>query len=181
MKRAVTAFVRFSILANTNLTNGSATENIAHIVFDFNAPIITPPAVFSVDVLASVAEEAGNAFRIYSQPVHDRLRSLYQKHTNCRSTTRSPPASEKAVQASGSSTTGGVNVHPLPDCIHVEGITCGTEKRAFREGVSTSQPGPRSPPQQRWPRVRNQHVAHDHMTTCPYDLMPTQWPSPTAP
>jgi hypothetical protein len=48
-------------------------ENIAHIVFDFNAPIITPPAVFTVDVLASVAEEAGNAFRIYPNPVHDRL------------------------------------------------------------------------------------------------------------
>jgi hypothetical protein len=45
-------------------------------------PIITPPAVFSVDVLASVAEQAGNAFRIYPNPVHDRSCGTLPGHTN---------------------------------------------------------------------------------------------------
>ncbi|MBK7102182.1 MAG: hypothetical protein IPH63_10415, partial [Flavobacteriales bacterium] len=53
-----------------------------HIVFGFNAPIITPPAVFGVDVLASVAEEAGNAFRIYPNRCMTACGSRYQKHTN---------------------------------------------------------------------------------------------------
>ncbi|MBK8709475.1 MAG: T9SS type A sorting domain-containing protein [Flavobacteriales bacterium] len=105
-------FVRFSILPNTNLTNGSVIENIAHIVFDFNAPIITPPAVFSVDVLASVAEEAGNAFRIYPNPVHDRLWiTLPETHEPVINYTITDLLGK--VQASGASTSGGVNVREL--------------------------------------------------------------------
>jgi len=68
--------VRFSMLPNTNLTNGSVIENIAHIVFDFNAPIITPPAVFTVDLLAGVEEELRPSFSVIPNPVKDQLRVM---------------------------------------------------------------------------------------------------------
>lgn len=66
-------FVRFSILPNTNLGLGTAITNIAHIVFDFNAPIITPPAVFHVEQTTSVPELSINALRVHPNPAQDRL------------------------------------------------------------------------------------------------------------
>jgi hypothetical protein len=47
--------------------------NIAHIVFDFNEPIVTPPSIFRVDASESVAETAAIGVRIHPNPVHDRL------------------------------------------------------------------------------------------------------------
>ncbi|MBL7944644.1 MAG: T9SS type A sorting domain-containing protein [Flavobacteriales bacterium] len=70
-------FFKFSMLPKTDLVNGSTIENIAHIIFDFNAPIITPPAVFMVDVAAGV--EAGStttALRILPNPAHDRIQLI---------------------------------------------------------------------------------------------------------
>ncbi|MBK6884632.1 MAG: T9SS type A sorting domain-containing protein [Flavobacteriales bacterium] len=105
-------FVRFTIKPDLYLTEGTTIENIANIYFDFNEPIITPPAVFSVDVLASVAEEAGNAFRIYPNPVHDRLWiTLPETHEPVINYTITDLLGK--VQASGASTSGGVNVREL--------------------------------------------------------------------
>ncbi len=67
-------FFKFSMLPKTDLGNGSTIENIAHIVFDFNTPIITPPAVFTVDVAAGL--EAGSTvseLRLLPNPAHDRI------------------------------------------------------------------------------------------------------------
>ncbi|HQW05727.1 MAG TPA: T9SS type A sorting domain-containing protein [Flavobacteriales bacterium] len=123
-------FVRFSMLPNTNLTNGSVIENIAHIVFDFNAPIITPPAVFSVDVLASVAEEAGNAFRIYPNPVHDRLWiTLPETHEPVINYTITDLLGK--VQASGASTNRSVDVQALASGMY----TLMIDHAGVREGV----------------------------------------------
>jgi len=54
-------FFKFSMLPKTDLDNGSLIENIAHIVFDFNEPIVTEPAVFMVDISAGVTEALGSA------------------------------------------------------------------------------------------------------------------------
>jgi uncharacterized repeat protein (TIGR01451 family) len=70
-------FFKFSMLPKTDLVNGGTIENIAHIVFDFNAPIVTPPAVFTVDVAAGV--EAGSTtteLRILPNPAHDRIQLI---------------------------------------------------------------------------------------------------------
>ena len=67
-------FFKFSMLPKTDLGNGSTIENIAHIIFDFNAPIITPAAVFTVDISAGI--EAGSttsALRILPNPAHDMI------------------------------------------------------------------------------------------------------------
>ncbi len=66
-------FVRFSILPETDLPLGATITNIAHIVFDFNAPIITPPAVFHVDDASAVAERSWTGIRVYPNPVLDQL------------------------------------------------------------------------------------------------------------
>lgn len=66
-------YVQFRILPATDLTDGETVTNIAHIVFDFNEPIVTPPAIFRVDVLASVDEQAKTGVQVHPNPVRDRL------------------------------------------------------------------------------------------------------------
>jgi uncharacterized repeat protein (TIGR01451 family) len=67
-------FIRFSIKPEPTLPNGSTISNIAHIVFDFNEPIITPPAVFTVDVLASVNDVQRGTMNLWPNPTRDVLR-----------------------------------------------------------------------------------------------------------
>ncbi len=66
-------FVRFSILPETSLADGAEIDNVAHIVFDFNAPIITPPAVFRVDASTSLAEYSFHDVRVFPNPAHERI------------------------------------------------------------------------------------------------------------
>jgi len=67
-------FFKFSMLPTTDLDNGSLIENIAHIVFDFNEPIVTEPAVFMVDISARVAATTnGNGLRVHPNPAQDRI------------------------------------------------------------------------------------------------------------
>jgi len=67
-------FIKFNMLPATDLQDGATISNIAHIVFDFNEPIITPPAVFSVDVEAGVLAHATEQMRVYPNPATDLLR-----------------------------------------------------------------------------------------------------------
>ncbi len=67
-------FIKFSMLPKTDLVDGETISNIAHIVFDFNEPIITPPAVFSVDIEARIeALEADRALQLVPNPASDRV------------------------------------------------------------------------------------------------------------
>lgn len=72
-------FFSFSMLPKNDLQDGAVITNIAHIVFDFNAPIITPPAVFSVDIGAGVTDARdASRLNLFPNPAHDhiQLRSL---------------------------------------------------------------------------------------------------------
>ena len=73
-------FIRFSILPETDLWDGAEIVNIAHIVFDFNEPIITPPATFRVDATAVVTELAEVGLRLHPNPVRDRLWITLPQH-----------------------------------------------------------------------------------------------------
>lgn len=66
-------FVRFRMRPSTQLNNGDQVDNIAHIVFDFNTPIVTPPATFRVDVSTAVEHPAAAAFTVVPNPTRDRL------------------------------------------------------------------------------------------------------------
>ena len=66
-------YVRFTILPETSLADGAVIANVAHIVFDFNAPIATPAAVFRVDASTSLAEYSFQDVRVFPNPVHDRI------------------------------------------------------------------------------------------------------------
>ena len=74
-------FIKFSMLPATDLQGGATISNIAHIVFDFNEPIITPPAVFSVDVEAGVLAHATEQLRVYPNPATDLLRVEFPSGT----------------------------------------------------------------------------------------------------
>ena len=67
-------FIKFSMLPKSDLVDGETISNIAHIVFDFNEPIITPPAVFSVDIEAGIETlEADHALQLVPNPASDRV------------------------------------------------------------------------------------------------------------
>jgi uncharacterized repeat protein (TIGR01451 family) len=67
-------FFKFSMLPKTDLVNGSTIENIAHIVFDFNAPIVTPSAVFMVDIAAGLDEASTrDGTYVIPNPAQDRI------------------------------------------------------------------------------------------------------------
>lgn len=67
-------FIKFSMLPKTDLEDGATISNIANIVFDFNEPIITPPAVFSVDIEAGLAERSNEPrLRLSPNPTSGRI------------------------------------------------------------------------------------------------------------
>ncbi len=66
-------FVKFSMLPANDLQDGAEVVNIAHIVFDFNTPIITPPAIFRVDVLAGMDERVTSSVAVFPNPAKDLL------------------------------------------------------------------------------------------------------------
>ncbi len=66
-------FVRFRMRPSTQLSDGDQVDNIAHIVFDFNSPIVTPPATFRVDMSTDVEHPAASAFTVVPNPTRDRL------------------------------------------------------------------------------------------------------------
>lgn len=66
-------FVKFSMSPVSTLMLGATVENVANIYFDYNDPIITDPAVFSVNANVGLAEENGTGFLLYPNPVSDVL------------------------------------------------------------------------------------------------------------
>ena len=66
-------YVKFRMTPVSTLLNGAQIENVANIYFDFNEPVITAPAVFTVDQLMSVAVNEGNEFLFYPNPAEDQI------------------------------------------------------------------------------------------------------------
>ncbi len=66
-------YVRFRMRPVNTLLNGAQILNVANIYFDFNEPVITAPAVFTVEETTGIAANAGNGFRISPNPAHDQL------------------------------------------------------------------------------------------------------------
>jgi uncharacterized repeat protein (TIGR01451 family) len=67
-------FVAFSMEPNATLTNGMQVGNTANIYFDFNAPVITNEALFSVSDPQGIASAAKAGPVLSPNPVHDILR-----------------------------------------------------------------------------------------------------------
>ncbi|MEO8588457.1 MAG: T9SS type A sorting domain-containing protein [Flavobacteriales bacterium] len=67
-------FVSFRIAPVAGLANDATVENSASITFDFNAPIVTEPAVFTVDDLtSSVVEQGTPDFTVYPNPADEMI------------------------------------------------------------------------------------------------------------
>ncbi|QQR86727.1 MAG: DUF11 domain-containing protein [Flavobacteriales bacterium] len=69
-------FVKFRMAPVSTLQNGDQVANVANIYFDFNEPIVTPPAVFTVDLSVGVGANEGDGFSVYPNPVEDLLNVL---------------------------------------------------------------------------------------------------------
>ena len=75
-------FFAFSMLPATDLQDGATVTNVAHIVFDFNEPIITPPAVLHVDIDAGVGPVADSQLLSFRpNPASDRIQLIGAQST----------------------------------------------------------------------------------------------------
>ena len=66
-------FVMFRITPNSDLQLGDAVENTAAIYFDFNEPIITDPAVFTVERSTGISDRKHDQLQIWPNPANDML------------------------------------------------------------------------------------------------------------
>ena len=66
-------FFRFSMTPQPTLPAGEQVHNSANIYFDFNEPVITNDAVFTVDINTGLAYADGLALKAWPQPFHERL------------------------------------------------------------------------------------------------------------
>ncbi|MCC7501060.1 MAG: DUF11 domain-containing protein [Flavobacteriales bacterium] len=69
-------YVKFRMAPSNLLLNGAQIENIANIYFDFNEPIITAPAVFTVDLTSGIASIDRTGFQLSPNPADDLLTVL---------------------------------------------------------------------------------------------------------
>jgi len=69
-------FFKFSMRPVSTLILGDAVENTANIYFDFNQPVITNAAVFSVSNTVGIAEEDAGLPQLYPNPATDQLTVL---------------------------------------------------------------------------------------------------------
>ena len=69
-------FFKFSMRPASTLVLGDAVENTANIYFDFNQPVITNAAVFSVSNTVGIAEEDAGLPQLYPNPATDQLTVL---------------------------------------------------------------------------------------------------------
>lgn len=66
-------YVKFRMTPVSTLLNGAQILNVANIHFDFNEPVITDPAVFTVDQGVGLAVNEGAVFHVHPNPAHDRI------------------------------------------------------------------------------------------------------------
>ena len=66
-------FVKFAMKPSSALMNGESVGNVANIYFDYNEPVITNEAVFTVDESTSIRELDKNDLRVWPNPVDDEL------------------------------------------------------------------------------------------------------------
>ena len=66
-------FVMFRITPDSDLQLGDAVENSASIYFDFNEPVITEPAVFTVETNTGISGRSEDQLIIWPNPTNDVL------------------------------------------------------------------------------------------------------------
>lgn len=66
-------YVRYRMRPSQLLSDGDAVVNIAHIVFDFNEPIVTPPATFQVDASTTILQRDVTRIHAWPNPTTDNL------------------------------------------------------------------------------------------------------------
>ncbi len=69
-------YVKFRMAPRSSLLAGAQIENIANIYFDFNEPVITAPAVFTVDQTSAIASIDQLGFNLYPNPADDLINVL---------------------------------------------------------------------------------------------------------
>lgn len=73
-------FASFEITPSSDLVLGESVANIAGIYFDYNEPVITEPAVFTVEETTDVTEMLAPVLRVFPNPVQDVLYLIADEH-----------------------------------------------------------------------------------------------------
>lgn len=66
-------FVRFGIVPAATLVPGTVVPNRAHIYFDYNEPVVTDPAVFTITLPTAVPDQRTDGMVAFPVPAHDLL------------------------------------------------------------------------------------------------------------
>jgi uncharacterized repeat protein (TIGR01451 family) len=66
-------FIKFGMKPQGALPDGTVVENVANIYFDFNEPVITAPAVFTVDASNGIEGADRQQWNIWPNPVEEML------------------------------------------------------------------------------------------------------------
>ncbi|MEO8067261.1 MAG: T9SS type A sorting domain-containing protein [Flavobacteriales bacterium] len=66
-------YVKFRMTPVSTLQDGAQILNVANIYFDFNEPVITAPAVFTVDQSVGISASTVNGFSLYPNPANEQL------------------------------------------------------------------------------------------------------------
>lgn len=109
-------FVKFRIRPALDLLPGETVLNQAAIFFDLNAPVITPPAVFTVQTVLAMAEQAEGGLLLFPDPVTDML--------SIACPGMAPNASIEVLDGSGRAVRTGLLRGPLAE-LDVQGLVQG--------------------------------------------------------
>lgn len=125
-------YVQFRILPDIDLVDGETVMNIAHIVFDFNEPIVTSPATFRVDVSASVEEQAKAGIQVHPNPVRDRLWIAFPRTEQAQVSYAVQDLLGRKLMTGRMSTDVPIDVSCLPCGVFVLTIQSGVRKESVR-------------------------------------------------
>jgi len=78
-------YVMFKIKTKPTLVAGDSFSNSASIYFDYNHPIVTDPAVTTIQLLTAKDFEFSQEFTLYPNPAHDVLNIQSKKNTKIHS------------------------------------------------------------------------------------------------
>lgn len=126
-------YVRFRMRPVNTLVNGAQIMNVANIYFDFNAPVITAPAIFTVDESTDIAAIAGNGFRIWPNPAQDHLVVQVDAPGALLHVRSSDGRSLRTVRASGTQVT--VDISDLANGLYVISLEEAAGNRSARRFV----------------------------------------------
>ncbi|HRH38778.1 MAG TPA: T9SS type A sorting domain-containing protein, partial [Flavobacteriales bacterium] len=126
-------FVTFEITPASTLSIGDIVENIAGIYFDYNEPVITAPAVFSVEEPMAIAEDAEPAILVFPNPAADVVHVVSPNNVNGTSLTINDITGRTVRTVIARNGRTSIDVRDLPAGAYVLRLLDGTNARFTKQ------------------------------------------------